>query len=443
MLIESLDNFRIMLYLPYVKIAIISLSVERDQNLESALEWFFSEGGGLVALGLTASKGSIGTASETVFPIFATTYRTGTYDASVGKFTMTHIKEDEDEISRGLSDFTIPDHKILLSFNTSTQAYLPRSPEAGDYKVLFRERGTGAPSVVKYQNQGVSVTFACFGGDDYDWAFNYFGQFAGANCVLSSLMPHDYTNFRRTNRFYQIRLVESGLPPVFTVFRDLGIEEYVGLWVRQLFPREGSTIWAWASPMSDHPFFISWQIGDGKAITSVVAQDLDEPWWGSDHRGASSGNPYGGDLLLNIIYWSVGRRPIEDIELVHAVRKAYEAFAQERRMILSLVDYIDKMGASGRPVEQGLDDIIPLRREARSLYVEEEYAQALGHMMVVKEAMKDLQAMASKLCKRAMVWVYVVDWLAITGTSMVCVFLLWSLMVRRSLYREVGTTRTK
>lgn len=264
-----------------------------------------------------------------------------------------------------------------------------------------------------------------------------------ANCVLSSLMPHDYTNFRRTNRFYQIRLVESGLPPVFTVFKDLGIEEYVGLWVRQLLPREGSTTWAWASPMSGHPFFISWQIGDQKATTSVVAQDLDEPWWGSDHRGASSGNPYGGDLLLNIIYWSVGRRPVEDIELVHAVRKAYEAFAQERRMILSLVDFIDKMGANGRPVEQGLDDIIPLRREARSLYVKEEYAQALGQMMMVKEAMKDLQALASRLCKRAMIWVYVVDWLAITGTSMVCVFLLWSLMVRRSMYREVGTTRTK
>jgi len=57
--------------------------------------------------------------------------------------------------------------------------------------------------------------------------------------------------------------------------------------------------------------------------------------------------------------------------------------------------------------------------------------------------MKDLQSLASKLCKRAMIWVYVVDWLAITGTSMVCVFLLWSLMVRRRMYREVGTTRTR
>jgi len=35
----------------------------------------------------------------------------------------------------------------------------------------------------------------------------------------------------------------------------------------------------------------------------------------------------------------------------------------------------------------------------------------------------------------------VIEWLAVTGTSMVCGFLLWLLMIRRRLYREVRTTR--
>ena len=177
-IVESPDVFRLMLFFPTVKLAIISSSAEKNENLGEALEWFYQSGGGLIALGLASSDYSVGNASETVFPIFGTSYKTGAMDRVTRKFMMTHLKDQEDEISDGIGDFTVVDHKILISFNKTTNSYVPRFPDSGDFKILYRENQTGAPSIVKYEKEGVSVTFASFGGDDFEKGFAYYGSYA-------------------------------------------------------------------------------------------------------------------------------------------------------------------------------------------------------------------------------------------------------------------------
>ena len=57
------------------------------------------------------------------------------------------------------------------------------------------------------------------------------------------------------------------------------------------------------------------------------------------------------------------------------------------------------------------------------------------------ERFVDIESESAKIRRRALVWIYVTEWIAVTGTSMLAGFLLWSLMVRRRLYREVTTTR--
>jgi hypothetical protein len=175
--LESPEVFRMMMYFPNVKAIILTLVVDNDQGLGPTLDWFFSSGGGLIALGMAASEEAIGNSSQTVFPLFATGYRIGAFDPKTRRFSMTHIKEDEDEISRGISSFTVPDHKVVLSFDIMENAYVPRYPEEGEYKVLFREENTGAPSIVKYTNTGVSVTFASFAGDDHVPSYSYYAGF--------------------------------------------------------------------------------------------------------------------------------------------------------------------------------------------------------------------------------------------------------------------------
>jgi hypothetical protein len=174
---QTLRDFDVSMYFPDVKVAVVTLNTDIQQHLNRTLQDFFSQGGGLVGLGFAGSWGASKNASHDVFPIYGTSYRTPKYDPETRSFIMKLVKEEEDEISEGVETFSIPSHKIALSFSSSKNAYEPRFPETGDYKILFKESSTGAPAMVKYEERGVSVTFATFGADDFERGPAYYGLF--------------------------------------------------------------------------------------------------------------------------------------------------------------------------------------------------------------------------------------------------------------------------
>jgi hypothetical protein len=51
------------------------------------------------------------------------------------------------------------------------------------------------------------------------------------------------------------------------------------------------------------------------------------------------------------------------------------------------------------------------------------------------------EEVADRVKGNALLWIYITEWLVTTATVMFCGFVLWTLMVRRRLYAEVGTTR--
>jgi hypothetical protein len=179
--LESSEIFRVKLYFPNVKMTIVTIQTSLNQGIESVLEWYFSQGGGLIGLGFAGAEQAVGNASQNVFPIFATSYTSGIYVPAEKKIYFTFLKEEDDPISNGLGDITIPSHKLALSFNGSSNTYLPRSPAVGTYKVLYRDENSGAPAIVKYENVGKSMTFAAFGGDDIERSPNYFGKFTSTD----------------------------------------------------------------------------------------------------------------------------------------------------------------------------------------------------------------------------------------------------------------------
>ena len=42
---------------------------------------------------------------------------------------------------------------------------------------------------------------------------------------------------------------------------------------------------------------------------------------------------------------------------------------------------------------------------------------------------------------KALLWIFIVEWAVVSATSMVAGSILWTLLVRRRLYKEVGQTR--
>ena len=59
---------------------------------------------------------------------------------------------------------------------------------------------------------------------------------------------------------------------------------------------------------------------------------------------------------------------------------------------------------------------------------------AIAHMEVMRSE-------AMKLKDRALFWIYLIEWIAVTGASLLAGFAIWTFMVRRRLYREITTTR--
>jgi hypothetical protein len=63
---------------------------------------------------------------------------------------------------------------------------------------------------------------------------------------------------------------------------------------------------------------------------------------------------------------------------------------------------------------------------------------------ILGEANDEVKQISNEMMKaknRAMRWIFIIEWLAVTSTGMVCGFILWTVMVRRKLYREVDATR--
>ena len=46
-----------------------------------------------------------------------------------------------------------------------------------------------------------------------------------------------------------------------------------------------------------------------------------------------------------------------------------------------------------------------------------------------------------RIKNQTLFWVYVVEWLSVTGVSLLSGFVVWTLMIRKKLYREIRVTR--
>jgi len=57
------------------------------------------------------------------------------------------------------------------------------------------------------------------------------------------------------------------------------------------------------------------------------------------------------------------------------------------------------------------------------------------------QRLKKGQGEAVRVKDAALAWIYLLEWLTVTATLMVTGSILWTLMVRRRLYREAWSTR--
>jgi len=242
------------------------------------------------------------------------------------------------------------------------------------------------------------------------------------------------------------------VPCVFKPYKELPGVEYSfgpGYGTNLAIPREGAVVtsysvgpyeYGYAGALPDPnfrspgwiPHTMYWRFGNA---TTWTHQDMFGQYWSTNF------NPYAPDMILAEIIFSTARKLPSDVLLLHRLRMRFSAYASSKIFVFALLDFVDKFGANTAQVMESLGKITRMVDRARESYLEQEYERSYGEM---DEALSDLDLLrqrALRLKDRALLWIYFVEWLSVTGAMLVALSLVWSLMVRRRLYREISVTR--
>ncbi len=242
------------------------------------------------------------------------------------------------------------------------------------------------------------------------------------------------------------------VPPIYKPYKDLpGVEySFGGSYSTNLaIPKEGAVVASYSvsgfpfgypgdypDPRFERPGWIPhsmyWKYGEGITWTH---QDMFGQYWNTLF------NPYAPDMVVSEIIYSTGRELPQDVVQVHRLRGKFSEFADAKSYIYSLLDFIEKFGANSAPIVKDMGGIAETEREARQLYINQDFERSSSSMDDALTAMDSLREKALKLKDRALLWIYIIEWLAVTGVSLIAGFSIWTLMIRRRLYKQVSVTR--
>jgi hypothetical protein len=152
-------------------------------------------------------------------------------------------------------------------------------------------------------------------------------------------------------------------------------------------------------------------------------------------------NPYGKDVYFTMLMYATGRDIPEDVVMVHQLRSRFQEYAEVKSFIFSLLEFVDRFGANTDVLAGKMADMDEEWRKARGLYLLQDFERSWRSMEQLLGDISALRKDTLRVKDRALLWVYVVEWLTVSGTFLVAAFAVWTLMVRRRLYRHVESTR--
>jgi len=186
----------------------------------------------------------------------------------------------------------------------------------------------------------------------------------------------------------------------------------------------------------EQPLFVTWEMPSSGRVFSCTGEiSMMSPFFGF------LGWEYYGDFGANLGLY-LARRPVpQDVELVHLVRGTMFEAGTRSALLFSLLEFIENFGANTQGVMDMMDDIDSEIARARPIYLELRFEDVLAVYDGVEEMFAEVEAEALRLKNRALLWIYIVEYLAVSGAAMIGGVLLWTIMVRRRFYREVSVTK--
>jgi len=203
--------------------------------------------------------------------------------------------------------------------------------------------------------------------------------------------------------------------------------------------RPGSTVIAvtyeeQGNQPKNNPFITYWDIEKGRTMALLFD-------WGGRGQTEFYRWRYWKDCIARWVYFPARAKIPEDVELAHKVRQLFSDYSVKKGIALSMTEFADKFGANTRPAEKTLAEVEQDRKQANRFWIQGDLQACLESMQASLEKLDQAAALALKAKNTALTWVYVIEWSVVTSTACIAGVVLWALMVRRRMYKEIETTR--
>ncbi len=268
-------------------------------------------------------------------------------------------------------------------------------------------------------------------------------HWAWANSQTSRAFPNDALAVANkggggeTSMAFLVVVNRAFRDPVLLPYLAFGVES-VGCYAssRLVLAREGAGVLAWQ--VGNHPggrvdYLIAWDYGEGRTMT--CGNVLPKGWFEWKE------NEYGADMLMNMILYMAKKNLIQDVMLFHELKSGFVEFRSKMLGLISLRDFVDRFGANTNSIQEEVLRLNGLYQEGVDLYLAQDFQ---GCKDAVDSALRQFSAaedLARRVKDSALLWVYVIEWFITSSTLFISGFILWTLMVRRKMYREVEATR--
>jgi len=142
-----------------------------------------------------------------------------------------------------------------------------------------------------------------------------------------------------------------------------------------------------------------------------------------------------------MVYFLAGLTPPSDINLLYLTRRRFKDIYDETQVITGTIDFISKFGADTRKVDRKVSEAGVRLADAKKRFVDLELVESKQIADEVFGMLQEAYGLALDARDAALYWIFVTEWFVVSATGLICGFVVWTLMIKRRLYREVEVTR--
>lgn len=202
-----------------------------------------------------------------------------------------------------------------------------------------------------------------------------------------------------------------------------------------VIPKEGSELIANFHRMDQlYPLLVYQEIGEGASVAMTTD-------WTPEGGRDFIRWPYYADYALNIASYATGNKIPQDVELAHRVRALLNDYRSQVDTIHSVMDFVASFGVNLDRAEKMLIEVDDTAKSGKNAYIEADLQAALSSLEDAVDEVGSACDFVWKLRYQALIWIYLIEWFVVAATGMICGFILWTIMVKRRLYRETEVTR--